>query len=96
MSSPVQTCQVCGDREWVVPDGRGFPPDIAKRKLAKRCKAAGHNCDPLYTAGLTAYTAFLALVRNGFRPPTGPGRCRACACHVATQGHRDGCPERGK
>lgn len=52
MSSPVQTCQVCGDREWVVPDGRGFPPDIAKRKLAKRCKAAGHNCDPLYTAGL--------------------------------------------
>lgn len=52
MSSPVQTCQVCGDREWVMPDGRGFPPDIAKRRLAKRCKAAGHNCDPLYTAGL--------------------------------------------
>lgn len=45
---------------------------------------------------MTAYTAFLALVRNGFRPPTGAGRCRACACHVATQGHRDGCPERGK
>ena len=42
---------------------------------------------------MTAYTAFLALVRNGFRPPTGPGRCRACALHIKTQGHRDGCPE---
>lgn len=45
---------------------------------------------------MSDYTAFLALVRNGFRPPTGAGRCRRCACHVATQGHRDGCPERGK
>lgn len=51
MSSPAQTCQVCGDREWVVPDGRGFPPDIAKRRLAKRCKAKGHTCDPQYRAG---------------------------------------------
>jgi len=39
-----------------------------------------------------AYRAFLELLRNGFRPPNGPGRCRRCAFHVTTQGHRDGCP----
>lgn len=50
-SNPMHTCLVCGDSELVVPDGRGFPPDIAKRKLAKRCKAAGHTCDPRYTCG---------------------------------------------
>lgn len=53
MTSPVQTCQVCGDREWVTRDGRGFPPDAAKRRLAKRCKAKGHVSDPVYTAGVT-------------------------------------------
>jgi hypothetical protein len=26
-----------------------------------------------------------------FTPPSGPGRCRECGCHVAAQGHRDGC-----
>ncbi|WP_239656316.1 DUF3631 domain-containing protein [Mycobacterium riyadhense] len=30
--------------------------------------------------------------RVGFIPPTGPGRCQGCGFHVATQGHRDGCP----
>ena len=34
--------------------------------------------------------------RNGhstaqFVPPSGPGRCGECGCHVPTQGHRDGC-----
>lgn len=52
MSSPTQTCQVCGDIEVVRQDGRGFPPDAAKRKLAKRCKAKGHDCDARYRAGL--------------------------------------------
>lgn len=52
MSSPTQTCQVCGDVEVVRPDGRGFPPDIAKRKLVKRCKAKGHTCQPQYLAGV--------------------------------------------
>lgn len=51
MSEPVQRCLVCGDYEIVHPDGRGFPPDIAKRKLAKRCKVNGHVCEPKYTAG---------------------------------------------
>lgn len=50
---PVQTCQVCGDREVAVLDGRGgFPPDVAKRRLAKRCANKGHLCQPQYTAGI--------------------------------------------
>ena len=49
---PSQTCQTCGDSEVVRPDGRGFPPDIAKRRLAKRCATKGHRCAPVYRAGL--------------------------------------------
>ena len=51
-TTPTQRCQVCGDVEFVQPDGRGFPPDIAKRKLVKRCKANGHKCEPRYQAGV--------------------------------------------
>lgn len=29
---------------------------------------------------------------TGFTTPAGPGRCRECGYHVATQGHRDTCP----
>lgn len=53
---PSQTCQTCGDFEEVRPDGRGFPPDIAKRRLAKRCAAKGHHCVPVYRAGLALTT----------------------------------------
>ena len=53
---PRQTCQTCGDYEEVRPDGRGFPPDIAKRRLAKRCTSKGHRCSPAYRAGLTLTT----------------------------------------
>jgi hypothetical protein len=35
-----------------VPDGRGFPPDIAKRKLRKLCASNGCSCDPVYRAGI--------------------------------------------
>ena len=42
------------------------------------------------------YHDYLAKRRNGFKPPTGAGRCRACALHIKTQGHRDGCPEEEK
>lgn len=52
MSAPTQTCTVCGDVEVVRPDGRGFPPDIAKRKLVKRWRANGHTCQPRYLAGV--------------------------------------------
>lgn len=53
MSEPTQTCQVCGDVEVVRPDGRGFPPDIATRRLSKRCATKGHRCIPKYRAGLS-------------------------------------------
>ena len=51
-TQPTQTCQTCGNTEVVRQDGRGFPPDIARRRLEKRCRAAGHACVPRYTAGL--------------------------------------------
>lgn len=52
MSAPTQTCTLCGRVELVTPDGRGFPPDIAKRRLAKRCKADGCPSKPIYRAGV--------------------------------------------
>jgi hypothetical protein len=45
-----QTCSLCGRTEQVTPDGRGFPPDIAKRRLIKRCKANGCPSSPTYMA----------------------------------------------
>lgn len=51
MSAPQQKCTVCGRIEVVTPDGRGYPPDIAARKLAKLCKADGHKATIEYTAG---------------------------------------------
>ena len=51
-SEPTQTCVLCGDVEVVKHDGRGFPPDIAKRRLIKRCKAKGCMSQPVYRAGL--------------------------------------------
>lgn len=52
MSEPTQTCTICGDVEVVKHDGRGFPPNIALRRLAKRCKAKGHVCKAQYRAGV--------------------------------------------
>ncbi len=54
MSQPTQTCTECGRVEVVTMDGGGFPPDIAKRRLAKRCKAAGCPSKPAYRAGIGA------------------------------------------
>lgn len=53
MSTPTQSCIVCGDTETVRPDGRGFPPQIARNRLAKRCKDKGHRCQSVYRAGVT-------------------------------------------
>ena len=50
--SPRQTCLLCKRFVEVKPDGRGFPPDIAKRKLMKICKANGCPCQPKYSNGL--------------------------------------------
>jgi hypothetical protein len=52
MTEPTQTCKVCGAVEIVYPDGRGFPPRIAAKRLARRCAARGHECVPEYRAGL--------------------------------------------
>ena len=52
MSEPAYSCAECGRKVVVVPDGRGFPPDIARRKLRKLCAAAGCACKPSYRAGL--------------------------------------------
>lgn len=51
MSEPTVTCELCGRRQVVRPDGRGFPPDIAKRKLKKICMANGCASRPAYRAG---------------------------------------------
>lgn len=52
MTAPMQRCQVCGDCEVAQPDGRGFPPEIAKNRLAKRCASKGHQCEPQYSVGI--------------------------------------------
>lgn len=51
---PTQTCLKCGRVVEVTPDGRGFPPDIAKRKLQRICKANGCPSEPQYRAGFIA------------------------------------------
>jgi len=51
-AQPTQTCQVCGRVLVVQHDGRGFPPDITRRKLEKLCRAAGHKALPQYRAGI--------------------------------------------
>jgi hypothetical protein len=52
MSGPIYTCSICERIVAVKPDGRGFPPDIAKRKLMNLCKKAGCKCDPKYKPGI--------------------------------------------
>lgn len=51
VSAPTQTCRLCGRVEVVRQDGRGFPPDIAKRRLKKACSEAGCPSEPQYLAG---------------------------------------------
>ncbi len=53
-AEPTVTCGLCGQEMIVKPDGRGFPPDIARRRLRKECQAAGCPCEPVYTAGFVA------------------------------------------
>jgi len=51
VTEPTQTCRVCGRVVVVDFYARGFPPDAAKRKLVRLCKADGHKADPQYLAG---------------------------------------------
>ncbi len=41
MSEPTVTCRDCGRSILVVLNRHGFPPDTAKRTLAKECKERG-------------------------------------------------------
>ena len=41
-------CLICRTVVEVVPDGRGFPPGIAKRKLKRSCGNRGCPCVPKY------------------------------------------------
>lgn len=61
MSEPTMTCQLCGRVVIVTHDGRGFPPDIAKRKLQKLCKADGCPSEPKYRAGFLGPAGRTAL-----------------------------------
>ena len=51
-SVPTQTCTLCGNVEVVRVTGRGFPPDAAARRLARRCNANGCPSIPQYWAGV--------------------------------------------
>ena len=65
MSEPTQTCELCGLVEIVTPDGRGFPPDIAKRQLKRRCNANGCKSQPTYLAGIGRRCRVTAQSRGG-------------------------------
>ena len=62
---PIVFCKTCGTVLVVKPDGRGFPPGIAQRKLVKSCKERGCDFDIDYRAGMSAeLLAMLEAVRN--------------------------------
>lgn len=51
-AEPHQACTFCGNFVVVEPTTRGFPPNVAKRKLRKLCRYMGHESQPQYTAGV--------------------------------------------
>lgn len=59
VTEPTQTCDTCGRVEIVRRDGRGFPPDIAKRRLRAKCEADGCPCKS------TTYRAGFRFTRPG-------------------------------
>jgi hypothetical protein len=51
MSEPTVLCEECLVSVLVDYTMGEFPPDVAKRKLEKLCKAQGHKSKPKYQAG---------------------------------------------
>lgn len=49
---PTQTCKLCQRQVVVEQTGRGFPPDVAARKLKRLCEADGCPSEPVYRAGI--------------------------------------------
>lgn len=62
-SEPIVWCKLCRRILPVDCYARGFPPDAARRKLVKLCRASGCDCEPAYLAGgaveLVAYVRSL-------------------------------------
>lgn len=52
MSEPTVLCEECLISVIVDYTMGEFPPDVAKKKLEKLCKAQGHTSKPKYRAGL--------------------------------------------
>lgn len=50
-TDPQYRCLECDRVIFVDRFARGFPPDAAKRRLVKACKADGHVAEPTYLAG---------------------------------------------
>ncbi len=50
--NPIVKCALCHRQMEVDPFVRGFPPDVARRKLIKACDESGCPCDPQYRAGI--------------------------------------------
>lgn len=51
MTEPQYICEECLVSVIVDYTMGEFPPDVAKKKLLKMCKAKGHTSKPKYTAG---------------------------------------------
>lgn len=52
MREPTITCVLCGNVEVVHLTGRGYPPEMARKRLKARCKADGCPCQAQYLAGV--------------------------------------------
>ena len=67
---PRYTCGLCGYHVVVRQDGRGFPPDIAKRRLRKNCAERDCQCSPRYTAGIGDFSGVASVVVSSTDTPT--------------------------
>jgi len=54
IGEPTYTCKVCGKIQFVRPTSRGYPPDVARAKLLRRCSTDedNHTPDIEYRAGV--------------------------------------------
>jgi hypothetical protein len=60
MDFPTQTCRLCGRAVTVVQNGSGFPPERARKRLVRACRASGCPSDPVYRAGIDPTLTFAA------------------------------------
>ncbi len=62
MSDPTVTCTKCGHQRSVMKhaDGRGFPPDKAKRWMLRNCPLNLYGKGPCKENGVLRYTASIS------------------------------------